>query len=331
MLDAGWKRWIAENKLLGTADADIAQIVRAKLGSDAGVQAEIEALIASPAYAAAQQLAGKLKKLESVSRNLHKVQRARRGSKTVPRHHKLSALAFFQEFYHQNRPVIITGLMEHWPALQHWSPAYFKAHLGHMTVEVMDGRAAHADYETASYKYKRSMSFGDFADRVAASGPSNDFYMVANNSFFKQAGSEILHQDFTLPQGFLDPQAGLANVFFWFGPAGTVTPLHHDTSNILFMQVAGRKRVRFISPLQWPDVYNDIGVFSRIDPEAPDLAHYPDFANCDIIEAEVGPGDMLFIPVGWWHHVRALDVSISLSSTNFIAANDYVWHDPVRY
>jgi ribosomal protein L16 Arg81 hydroxylase len=35
------------------------------------------------------------------------------------------------------------------------------------------------------------------------------------------------------------------------------------------------------------------------------------------------PGQALFIPVGWWHHVRSLDVSISVSFTNFLAPNDY--------
>jgi ribosomal protein L16 Arg81 hydroxylase len=39
------------------------------------------------------------------------------------------------------------------------------------------------------------------------------------------------------------------------------------------------------------------------------------------------PGQVLFLPVGWWHHVRSMDISISLSFTNFRAANDYVWED----
>jgi ribosomal protein L16 Arg81 hydroxylase len=33
-------------------------------------------------------------------------------------------------------------------------------------------------------------------------------------------------------------------------------------------------------------------------------------------EALVEPGEILFIPIGWWHAVRSLDVSMSLSFTN---------------
>ncbi|HEY0139226.1 MAG TPA: cupin-like domain-containing protein [Nannocystis sp.] len=61
----------------------------------------------------------------------------------------------------------------------------------------------------------------------------------------------------TLPAGYFDPspiRAARCGAF-WFGPAGTVTALHHDTSNILFFQVVGRKRYRLYpraSPRCWP-------------------------------------------------------------------------------
>ncbi len=36
-----------------------------------------------------------------------------------------------------------------------------------------------------------------------------------------------------------------------------------------------------------------------------------------VLTTVVEPGELLFIPVGWWHAVRSLDVSMSLSFTNF--------------
>jgi mannose-6-phosphate isomerase-like protein (cupin superfamily) len=42
----------------------------------------------------------------------------------------------------------------------------------------------------------------------------------------------------------------------------------------------------------------------------------------------VGPGQALFIPVGWWHCVEALETSISMSFTNFVWPNTYTWHHP---
>jgi len=37
----------------------------------------------------------------------------------------------------------------------------------------------------------------------------------------------------------------------------------------------------------------------------------------------INEGDVLFIPIGWWHKVQSLNPSISLSFTNFKAKNDY--------
>jgi hypothetical protein len=39
------------------------------------------------------------------------------------------------------------------------------------------------------------------------------------------------------------------------------------------------------------------------------------------------PGEALFIPVGWWHHVRALDISINVSFLNFPFPNHYAIPD----
>jgi hypothetical protein len=39
---------------------------------------------------------------------------------------------------------------------------------------------------------------------------------------------------------------------------------------------------------------------------------------------------MLFIPVGWWHHVRALSLSINLAFTNFTRANAFDWFRPAE-
>lgn len=127
---------------------------------------------------------------------------------------------------------------------------------------------------------------------------------------------------------YLDPRLGDGGVFFWYGPAGTVTSLHHDTSNIFMAQVRGRKRVRLISPTELEFLYNDIGVFSPIDCDNPDLARWPQFAKVEVREVQLAPGDVLFIPVGWWHHVRALDVSITVSFTNFVFPNHYEWSMP---
>ncbi|WP_437764939.1 cupin-like domain-containing protein [Sorangium sp. So ce281] len=47
--------------------------------------------------------------------------------------------------------------------------------------------------------------------------------------------------------------------------------------------------------------------------------------NKDVV---LDPGEALFIPVGWWHHVRALDAGISLGINSFPFHNNFDWYRP---
>jgi len=59
--------------------------------------------------------------------------------------------------------------------------------------------------------------------------------------------------------------------------------------------------------LSWGDGY------SPIDPCAPDLEAFPRFAEVELHEIVLGPGDLLYVPPGWWHEVTSLSVSVSAS------------------
>jgi ribosomal protein L16 Arg81 hydroxylase len=108
-----------------------------------------------------------------------------------------------------------------------------------------------------------------------------------------------------------------------------VTPLHHDTANVLFCQAFGKKKITLFPAFELfltHDAHH--GVHSPIDLDHPDLEAYPQFSEAMRKEVELSPGEGLLIPLGWWHHVRALDVSISVSFTNFRRPNYYDWYYP---
>jgi lysine-specific demethylase 8 len=52
---------------------------------------------------------------------------------------------------------------------------------------------------------------------------------------------------------------------------------------------------------------------SLVAVEAPDFQLFPLFARAKYAETVLGPGDMLFIPKGTWHHVRSLTTSFSIN------------------
>ena len=104
------------------------------------------------------------------------------------------------------------------------------------------------------------------------------------------------------------------------------TPYHYDLTNNLFIQIYGQKEFTLISPDQTNYMYNNIHVYSDIpsfDYTNDELNKYPDFNNVKLIKFIINPGDILFIPIGWYHKVKGLSDTISLSLVNFKAKNNF--------
>jgi len=329
IVSSGWRRWVAENLLLRVPDEDLLRVL-----TNAGVSAELSRRIlvevrADPVFQAGDWTAQRLAKLQSVldiHAELGELRASRPGG--IERLWRPSRTQFLQDFYARNEPVVLLGLVDDWPARTRWSLSYLRRNFGEAMVEVMSGRDADESYELNSPQHKRQMRFADYVDIVEQADSSNDSYLVANNHLLERPEFAALWDDFTQPAEYIDPDRREGEVFFWFGPRGTLTPLHHDVSNVMFVQVVGRKRFRLIPSLQTHRVYNEIGVFSQVDPDSVDLSVHPMFAGVRPIELVVEAGEALLIPVGWWHQVEALDVSISLSFTNFVFPNDFHWEHP---
>lgn len=104
-------------------------------------------------------------------------------------------------------------------------------------------------------------------------------------------------------------------VHLWLGSSNTRSGWHFDDQDNLFFQCMGRKHALLGSPSEarrfYPRGKNHRN--SRVDADDPDLSHFPSYAGLQLGEATLHPGDVLFIPKGWWHSLRALDVSASIS------------------
>jgi LPS sulfotransferase NodH len=320
-----WKKWVAQSKLLKTKDDAIVKVLINNGYSRASALAELERAASDPYLLGAGRTQRRLNKGVSLLNVLGQLARLDSRAKVVERRANLSRSEFRDRYYAANRPVIIQDLMAGWRATTAWTPDYLKSVAGDRMVEVMTGRNADPKYEMNARKHRTEVRFADYVDMVYSGKITNDYYLVANNAFLQRPEARPLLEDFTAFPEYLDPAAAGRQCFLWFGPAGTITPLHHDTSNILMAQVVGRKRYRLVPPAQWQYVYNSTGVFSDVDCEKPDLSRHPKFRNATIINILVEPGEVLFVPVGWWHHVRALDVSMTISFTNFVFPNYFTW------
>ena len=313
---AEWIVWVAEQHLRGCTPESMLAVMTAGGLEQEESASVIELVPAHPLYLALQRQRQLLRKLESTAANLQTMWELDPTYGAVDKRAVVSEHEFVDRYVRGCRPVVLTGHARDWPAMRTWSPTDLKARFGHLDVEIQAERKANPRYEEDKLAHRRTVRLADFVDQVMAGGETNDYYMTANNEALRRPEFAPLLADI----GSLPPCCNRAELAerssFWFGPAGTVTPLHHDTLMLFHTQVVGRKRWRLISPLQGPRLYNTNGVFSPIDLDAVDLEQFPLFKDVQVLEVVVEPGETMFLPLGWWHQVRALDISLSFSYSN---------------
>ena len=230
-------------------------------------------------------------------------------------------------------PHVIENSLQHWPAFEDrpWkNPSYLleKTFGGSRLVPVEIGRS----YTDEGWG-QTIIPFRDFLDQYVEG--SKIGYLAQHNLFAQIPG---LRKDIAIPDfcyatppanaGSLDNKGTeklhepLLNA--WFGPAGTISPLHTDPYHNILCQVVGKKYVRLYAPGQTAKLYPrgleegiDMSNTSRVPVEKVEMNfeedEYPLFGEAPYVETILHEGDCLYIPVGWWHYVRALTVSFNVS------------------
>jgi len=108
-------------------------------------------------------------------------------------------------------------------------------------------------------------------------------------------------------------------LYMWLSSDDVRPPIHYDQDHNFFIHVAGSKRFVLYPPWEWRNLYP----FPRIHPrwhksqvsyDSPDLINLPNYKNAEAYEALLSPGDILYVPPYWWHHVESKTSSISMAS-----------------
>lgn len=319
--------WIASSLLAGVSEQDIISSMAKENVPASLAREEIAAARKNPYFQAAQGAAAQIAKQESILGILRSLRELDPAGMVIERRHNVSRKEFLEKYYSKNRPVILCGLMDGWRATTRWTPEYLKSTCGEEIVEISSGRNDNPLFEIEANKHLRKLRFAEYVDMVTSGKETNDFYITARNGFFERPGTQALLDDIDVFSEYLDPSCKPSS-HFWYGPKGTVTPFHHDSLNILLAQLQGRKRIQMIPMNELLYMYNKGGVYTSIDAEAPNHERFPKYKKAQRQQVDLMPGEVLFIPVGWWHHVRALDTSISISFTRFVFPNQYKWAHP---
>lgn len=135
---------------------------------------------------------------------------------------------------------VVRGFASSWPAMTRWKdPVHLRRVIGHKMMPIELG----SNYMAEDFEQKL-MPFSRYLEAVLSSSGKDSAARIGY-----LAHTPLLHQIPQLVDDIVAP-AGNVEMNIWFGPAGTVSPLHTDPKDNVFVQVVGRKCVLLFSPSQ---------------------------------------------------------------------------------
>lgn len=217
---------------------------------------------------------------------------------------------FREKYLKPRKPVVIKNMAKSWPAYQKWTMEYMKEVVGDVTVPLYD--SSKADPSAPINASAEEMKFGDYIDLIQKEPTDLRIFLFDPIKYAPK-----LLNDYVPPKdlmgGFLDQYPNM-----FFGGQGSVTFLHYDIdmAHIFHTHFNGRKHI-LLFDYKWKDRLYQIPyatyALEDYDIEHPDFKNFPALDGVEGIECFLEHGDTLFMPTGWWHWMKYLDGSFSIS------------------
>ncbi|MCA9706193.1 MAG: cupin-like domain-containing protein [Myxococcales bacterium] len=224
----------------------------------------------------------------------------------VARRPLCGAQEFYDRYFTASRPVVfLDGCAR--MAARRWTFDDLRARFGQATVEI-------------GARDPVTMRLRDALDRMEQPDAPPELYLVSRNQALAGPLRALTDELAPLPE-FLDGDQARRTASLWLGPRGTLSPLHHDTTHVYFCQLHGTKQYELVAPWQAEVLAAPIeGSDSGFDLDHP--------GDVRVHRLVLHPGEALLVPVGWWHRVRALSPSISVSLRAFVWPAGLPWYLP---
>lgn len=217
---------------------------------------------------------------------------------------------FLEKYLKPRKPVVIKNMAKKWPAYQKWTMEYMKEVVGDVEVPLYD--SSKADPAAPINASAAKMKFGDYIDLIQREPTDLRIFLFDPIKFAPK-----LLEDYISPKdlmgGFLDKYPNM-----FFGGKGSVTFLHFDIdmAHIFHTHFNGRKHI-LLFDYKWKERLYQIPyatyALEDYDIENPDFEKFPALDGVEGIECFLEHGDTLFMPTGWWHWMKYLDGSFSIS------------------
>lgn len=249
--------------------------------------------------------------------------------------HQLDETTFLRDVIGTRQPCVLRGFVKHWPSAQQASVEATYRYLKNLdngtAVDVIltppqeDGRIFYNEALDGFNFLRNKLSISAVLDQIMRYSQFDQAPSVAIQSALIAECLPGFLVDNVLP--FMSEQVAPR---IWLGNKVT-TPAHIDTSYNIACVVSGKRRFTIFPPDQVANLY--IGPLdfaptnspiSLVSFKQPDFQQFPRFKQAleHALVAELEPGDAIYIPTLWWHHVE------SLSKFNVLI--NYWWGGPIR-
>jgi jumonji domain-containing protein 7 len=245
----------------------------------------------------------------------------------------------FHRYVAQNKPVIFRNSLQHWPAINKWTNDYLSHILADDLITVAISPHGYADAivwnpERESFCFalplEQKMKFHDFTPLLSSEEQQRKYgipYIQLQNDNLHTEYSQLLvdvdeHISFATEALNRLPDA----VNFWMGEEKSVTSLHKDYYENLYGVVDGIKEFTLYAPTDAYFLYyrdypvmryvreaigrwnlEDMGTnvpWISVDPLTPNEKQFPLYRYATPMKAILYPGDMLYLPSLYFHHVQ---------------------------
>ena len=236
-----------------------------------------------------------------------------------------------------DKPFVIRSLIAGWPLvraglesgasardylLQHRRDRAFTVNIG----EPGAGERLFYDQSMGMNFRTGRASLNDIFAGIDANEDKREAPAIYLSSVDVQGYFDGLHQANHVDLGAREPIESI-----WIGTRTRIAA-HNDFPDNLACVAVGRRRFTLFPPAQFANLY--LGPLdntpagrpvSMVDLHKPDFEAYPKFREALKVAqvAELEPGDAIFIPSMWWHHVEAL--------APFNVLVNYWWRDTARF
>ena len=217
---------------------------------------------------------------------------------------------FRKKYLKPRKPVVIRNMAKNWPAYQKWTMDYMKETVGNVEVPLYD--SSKADPSAPINSSAAKMNFSDYIDLIQNEPTDLRIFL-----FDPIKSAPRLLEDYIAPKelmgGFLDKYPNM-----FFGGKGSVTFLHYDIdmAHIFHTHFNGRKHILLFDN-KWKDRLYKLPMatyaLEDYDISNPDFEKFPALEGVEGIECFLEHGDTLFMPTGYWHWMKYLDGSFSIS------------------